>query len=105
MQSELIQELLNIMNTKLLGLLLQLLLLGAILMYIKDISSKMLDYIKVKFSDFGRGTKIEINGRVGYIMGIGFNEVEIEIDEHTTMIIPVSNFVNSNKIIIRNNRG
>lgn len=105
MQSELIKELLETMNTRLIGLMFQLVVGGAMVMWFKDMSSKILNYSKLKFSDFGRGTKIEIGGKTGYIIKVGFNEVEIEIDEGATMIVPVDNFVKSNKVIMKHERG
>lgn len=105
MQSELIKELFETINTKLLTLIFQMMLSGVILLWVKDIVIKTINYIKVKFSDFGRGTKLEINGKVGYLLHVGFNEVEMEIDKDTTMFIPVEKFVCSTKIIRRNING
>jgi len=54
-------------------------------------------------SDFGRGTKVKIDGQVGYIHQVGFNEVEITLDEHSTLLVPVERFIKANKIIITAN--
>lgn len=103
MQSALIEELLNIMNMKLFGIVLQLIIVGAILMWLKDFTGKILDFFKIKFSDFGRGTRLEICGKVGKIRKVGFSEVELEVTEGD-MIIPVNKFAKEVKVIL-NERG
>lgn len=101
MQSEFIQELMQSLNAHLLGLIVQLVVSGLVLMSIKDFSLKILNYMKLRYSDFGRGTEIDVAGINGYIMDIGFNEVEIYIDEDRTMFMPVGNFIKANKVIVR----
>lgn len=101
MQSEFVQELMRSMNAQLLSLIVQLVVSGLVLMSIKDFSFKVLNFMKLKYSDFGRGTEIEIVGKNGYIMHVGFNEVEIYLDEDQTLFMPVENFIKANKIIIR----
>jgi len=101
MQTEFINELTKSINAQLLGLIFQLVFSGLVLMSIKDFSLKILDYIKLRFSDFGRGTEIIINKNSGYIMNIGFNEVEIYLNEDSTLFMPLANFIKSDKIIVR----
>jgi len=101
MQTEFINELMKSMNAQLLGLIVQLVLSGLVLMSVKDFSFKVLNYLKLRYSDFGRGTEIEIANKNGYIMHVGFNEVEIYLDENQTMFMPVENFIKANKVVIR----
>jgi len=100
MQSELLNELLSTMDSKIFGLVLQLIVVGAIFMWIKDMNTRVVDYMKLKMSDFGRGTKVKLDGYEGYIHSIGFNEVEIIIDENSTLLIPVERFMKASKVII-----
>jgi len=100
MQGQLLNELLNTVDSKMFTLVVQLLALGAVGMWIKDMNSRIFNYYKLKMSDFGRGTKVEILGNEGYINRIGFNEVEIIIDEEKTLLIPVDKFIKTEKTII-----
>jgi len=101
MQSELIGELLKSVNTQLVTIVFQFVVLSFVVMSIKDFSMKCMNYIKVRMSDLGRGTKVEIAGKVGYIQHVGFNEVEIQINDTTIMLIPLDNFIKANKVIMR----
>ena len=100
MQSELLNELLNTMDTKIFSLVLQLIVVGAVVMWIKDLNGRIVNYYKLKMGDFGRGVKIVIDGVEGYIHHIGFNEVEVIVDENSTLLIPVDKFMKSSKIIV-----
>lgn len=100
MQGQLLNELLSTMDSKMFNLVLQLIIVGAIFMWIKDMNGRVVNYIKLKMSDFGRGTKVKIGSETGYINRISFNEVEIVIDEDQTMFVPVEKFMNSTKIIV-----
>lgn len=104
MQSEFIQELTRSLNAQLLSLIVQLVISGLVLMSIKDFTLKVLNFLKLRYSDFGRGTEIDVFGHNGYIMSIGFNEVEIYINEDRSLFIPVANFIKANKVIIRRKR-
>lgn len=101
MYSELINTLLSNFDDKLLKLAINLVIVGAIGMGIKDLTSKLYQYMALKFSDFGRGTRIEVGGKVGQIRRIGFTEVEIDLDDRSgTFLIPVARFTKSDKIIL-----
>ena len=99
MPSQLVNELLSTMDSKIFSLVLQLIIVGSIIMFIKDFTGRIVNYYKLKMSDFSRNIKIEINSHEGYIRHIGFSEVEIELDESRTMFIPVDKFMSSIKII------
>jgi hypothetical protein len=83
---------------------LQLIIVGAILLYIKDLNNRIMNFYKLKMSDFGRGTRIKIGGVEGNISHIGFSEVEIALGDDEIMLIPVDKFVSSTKIISMENR-
>ena len=100
MQSELLNELLSTMDSKIFGLVLQLIVVGAIFMWIKDVSGRVMNYYKLKMSDFGRGTKVKLEGYEGFIHHIGFNEVEIVIDAESTLLMPVERFMKASKVIM-----
>ena len=99
MQSELLNDLLSTVDSKIFNLVLQLILVGAVTMWVKDMSGRVTDWFKLKMSDMGRGTFVKIDGYEGYIERIGFDEVEIKVDEHTTLLIPVAKFISSSKAI------
>jgi len=94
MQSELLQELAQSLDSRLLLLIIQFVMAGVFIMYLKDWMKKIFDFIKVKWSDFGRGTKVEIDGHIGHIKTIDMfkGEIEIRIDAQTVMIVPSLNF-------------
>lgn len=103
MESQLIGDLLSTIDVKIFNLVLQLIVVGAIILWIKDLNGRVVNYLKLKMGDFGRGTKIEIDGYQGYIHHVGFNEVEIVVDEQSTLLIPVERFIKTSKIIIVTN--
>jgi len=100
MQGAILNELLSTMDAKMFNLAVQLLLFGAIGFWLKDMNSRIVNYYKLKMSDFGRGTKVLILGHEGFISRIGFNEVEITIDVDKTLFIPVNKFISTDKIIV-----
>ena len=99
MQSQIINEIFSTVDSKIFQLVLQLIVVGAIILFIKDMTSRVYNYYKLRMSDFSRGIKIRIDGNEGFIKHIGFNEVEIEIDEAQTMFIPVDRFMSLSKVI------
>ncbi len=99
MQSDLLNGLLETVDIKIFQIVLQLIIIGTIVVYIKDLNSRVMNYYKLKMSDFGRGTKIKIGDVEGYIHEIGFNQVEIDIDDENTALIPVEKFISSVKVI------
>ena len=105
MYSELINQLTGNFDDKLLRLALHIILVGAVGMGIKDLTTKVYQFISLKLSDFGRGTRIEVGGKTGQIIKIGFSEVEIELDDGGTFLIPVSSFSKSNKTILHHKKG
>lgn len=100
MQSELLNELLNVIDSKIFTLTLQLIIVGAVFMWIKNLNGQIVDYYRLKMSDLGRGTKVEILGYEGFISRIGFNEVEITLDGDKTLLIPVDKFMQAPKVIV-----
>ena len=100
MESALVNDLFGAIDTKIFQIVLQLIIIGAILMWIKDINGRIVNFYKLKMSDFGRGTKVRIDGYEGFIHEVRFNEVEINIDRNTTLLVPVERFIKANKIII-----
>ncbi len=103
MESALLNDLFGAIDAKIFQIVLQLIVVGAIIMWIKDINSRIVDYLKLKMSDFGRGTKVRVEGFEGHIHSVGFNEVEIVIDEQATLLMPVQRFIKASKVIITNN--
>jgi len=105
-QSELLKELIESLDSRLFTLVFQFVIVGVFIMYLKDWMTKILDFIKVKWSDFGRGTKVEIDGHVGHIKHIDMmkSEIEIKIDAETIMIVPISRFLKNTKIIHLNGK-
>lgn len=103
MESKIVLDLLEAIDSKIFQLVLQLIIVGAIIIYIKDFNSRVVNYYKLKMSDLGRGTKIIFDRTAGYINKISFNEVEIETEDGGLMLIPVDKFIKSSKIIYMNN--
>lgn len=99
MQSTIINGLLETMDAKIFQLVTQLVLGGAIILYLKDLSVRIMNYYKLRMSDFSRGVKIRIDGCEGQINHIGFNEVEILLDDEYIMLVPADKFMKSIKII------
>ena len=99
MQSEILNDLLSTIDSKLFYMVLQLILVGAVTMWVKDMSGRVADWFKLKMSDMGRGTYVRIEGYAGYIERIGFDEVEIRVDEETTLLVPVARFITLSKTI------
>ena len=102
MESALLNDLFGAIDAKIFQIVLQLIVVGAIIMWIKDMNGRVVDYLKLKMSDFGRGTKVKIEGYEGHIHHVGFNEVEITIDDQSTLLIPVQRFIKASKVIITN---
>jgi hypothetical protein len=100
MESQLLNELFSTIDTKVFNIVLQLIIVGAIVMWVKDMNGRVVNYLKLKMSDFGRGTKVKVAGYEGYIHSIGFNEVEILVDGDQTLLVPVDVFIRSTKVII-----
>lgn len=100
MESALLNDLFGAIDAKIFQIVLQLIIVGAVIMWIKDLNGRVVDYLKLKASNFGRGTKVQIEGHEGYIHNIGFNEVEIVVDEASTLLIPVQRFTKASKIIV-----
>lgn len=100
MQSELLNALLDTMDSKIFTLVLQLIVVGAVFMWIKDLNGRIVNYIKLRMSEFGRGTKVKIEGYEGYLRHIGLDEVEIVLNENETLLMPVSRFMSSSKVIV-----
>ena len=99
MPSQLVNELLSTMDSKIFSLVLQLILTGSIIMFIKDITGRIVNFYKLRSSDFSRGVYIQIDGKEGQISHIGFNEVEIVLEDDYLMLVPVEKFMKSTKII------
>lgn len=102
MQSELLGALLDTMDSKIFTLVLQLIVVGAIFMWIKDLSGRVMNFFKLRMGNFGRGTPIKIGGFEGRIHQIGFSEVEIHLDDDETLLMPVEKFMTSSKVIVAN---
>jgi hypothetical protein len=100
MQGELLEALLGTIDSKIFTLVLQLIVVGAVFMWIKDMNTRVVNYLKLKMSEFGRGTKIKIDGFEGHLRHIGFNEVEITLSEDETLLIPVESFIKAKKVIV-----
>ena len=100
MQSNLLVDLMDMLNLKVFQIVVQLIIVGAIFLWIKDMNERVVNYFKLKLSDFGRGTQIKIDGYEGFIHSIGFNEVEITIDDNRTLLMPVNKFIKASKVII-----
>lgn len=99
MQSILMNELFNSFDSKIFNMAVQVVVMAAIGLYLKEISSRIVDFMKLKMSDLGRGTRIEILGKSGHIESISFKEVEINLGDDKLLLIPVEKFVKSEKII------
>lgn len=99
MPSQLVNELLSTMDAKIFSLVLQLIVVGSIIMFIKDLTGRIVNFYKLKTSDFGRGVNIVMDGREGQITHISFNEVEIALEDDYIMLVPVDRFMKSTKIV------
>ena len=99
MPSTLINGLLETMDAKIFQIVTQLVIGGALILYIKDMSNRILNYYKLRMSNFSRGVKIRIEGCEGQISHIGFNEVEIILDDDYIMLVPADRFMKSTKTI------
>jgi len=80
---------------KILYLFFKLATVGFVILYTKDFATRMVNYVKVKWSDFGRGTKVEVDSHIGHIEHINWltSEIEISIKTGTTMFIPIDKFL------------
>ena len=102
MGGQLVTDLMSVVNANIFELVIQMLVIGAVLLWIKQITGKIVTYYSLKMSNFGRGTKIKIDGYEGYIHNIGFSEVEIVIDGECTLLMPVDRFAKASKVIVVN---
>ncbi len=96
---ESLEQIIASMSIKILSVVIQVLMTAAVALYLKDLAARLINYLKMKFSDFGRGTKVEFGGKVGYITKVTFGEVEIRIDDESLMIVPIAKFLTQPKII------
>ena len=96
---DLLAQLFNQVDGRIFILTLQIIATGAVAMYLKDLSSRLINFLKMKFSDFGRGTKVGFNGEVGYITQITFSHVEIRLSSERLFVVPISRFLAAPKII------
>ena len=99
MESLVLGDLLEGVDTKIFQIVIHMILVGAVFLWVKDMSSRVMNYFKLKMSDFGRGTKVIVDGHEGYIHHVGFSEVEITIDEHSTLLMPLERFMKASKVI------
>ena len=103
MQSQLIQELFSAFDSKIFNMAVQVIIIGAIGFYIKELSSRIVNFLKLRMSDLGRGTRITVLGETGKIERIGFSEVEVHLrGPEKLFLIPVDKFISSAKIIHMN---
>lgn len=100
MEGMLLNEIMDIMNTKLLQIVIWGVISGIVILQVKDIVNMIFNYFKLKMSDFGRGTKVKIDGYEGYIQRVRLKEVEIIIDDNTLLLIPVDRFIKLSKVIV-----
>lgn len=94
-----LEQLLSNMSVQVFSMTIQVVLTAAGALYIKDLATRLINFLKMKFSDFGRGTKVEFAGKIGYITKVTFGQVEISIDDESIMIVPISRFLTQPKII------
>ena len=103
MEGMLLNELMDIMNTKLLQIVIWGVISGIAILQVKDIVNMIFNYFKLKMSDFGRGSKIKIDGYEGYIQRVRLKEVEILVDNNTLLLVPVDRFIKLSKVITTTN--
>ena len=106
MQSQLITDLMSVVNANIFELVIQMLVIGAILLWIKDMTGRIVTYYNLRMSNFGRGTKIIVEGHEGFIYHVGFSQVEINLDDpdtNSTLLMPSDRFAKASKIIVVNN--
>mgnify|MGYP001552069057 CR=1 FL=1 len=94
-----LEQLINNFSADIFSIMFHIVITGAVVFYLKDLATRIVNYFKIKFSDFGRGTKVEFNGKVGYITKVGFSSIEIRIDDESIMIVPLARFLSLSKII------
>ena len=99
MQSALIEELFKAFDSKLFNMAVQIVLVTAVGLYIREMSTRVVNFLKLKMSDMGRGTEIEFQGKKGQIETIGFREVEIHLEAGGYLLVPVDKFVVTPKVI------
>lgn len=101
MEGLLLNELQEMLNSKLVSSLIYVVVVGVVALQLKDIIKTVFDYFKLKMSDFGRGTKIKIDGYEGYIERIRLREVEIRVG-NSTLLVPIDRFIKISKVIVTN---
>jgi len=100
MESQLITDLMGVVNANIFELVVQMLVIGAILLWLKDMTGRIVTYYNLRMSNFGRGTRVKVEGYEGYIHDVGFNQVEINIDENSTLLMPSDRFAKASKVIV-----
>ena len=84
-----LQEILNHLDSKILFLVLQIILLYFIATFIKDFVQTLVDYIEFRSNPYVCiGRKVSIDGFEGIIASIGFRFIVIKNDEQS-LLIPV----------------
>jgi hypothetical protein len=104
MESALLNDLFGAIDAKIFQIVLQLIVVGAIIMWIKDFNGRVVNYYKLKMSDFGRGTRVRIDGMEGDMRQVRFTEVEIDLGNGCTLLMPVEKFIKSSKVIVTTKR-
>ena len=90
------------MSLEILALCFQVIGAGIIVLYVKDLTQRIVNFFKLRLSDFGRGTKVTVDRKTGWIVKAGFRNVEIRLSENSILLIPVDKFLKSSKIIHTN---
>ena len=100
MESQLITDLMGVVNANIFELVVQMLVIGTILLWLKEMTGRIVTYYNLRLSNFGRGTKIQVEGYEGFIYNVGFSEVEITLDNNSTLLMPSDRFAKASKVIV-----
>jgi hypothetical protein len=70
---------------------------------LKEVAMAMLNFLRMRFSTFGAGTKIKLNGEVYLLHRIDYTYVEFNhISKKKTIYMPISKFLRMDKEILFN---
>lgn len=101
-----IQDVIQAISPELTWMIFQIFLTLLLFSLLKDFVGILVNYLRLRFSLWGLNTKIKVDGVVGYIKNIKFDQIEIEsIDSKKTVYVPISRFLNMTKVVIHNGCG
>ena len=102
MDKQLIQDVVNTISPELTWLFIQGFMALFIFSFMRNLSTAVANYLKLRFSLWGLNTKLNIEGKIGYIRDITFKEVIIHVSNKETMYIPIDRFLILTKTVYHN---